>query len=60
MNTCIVLHTAVLKDGITHVRAADGVVADSMPEAEYEGSFQKARALVRAAEEAIRFAAGTR
>ncbi len=43
-----------------HVQAGGGVVADSTPEAEYEESRQKARALFRAAEEAVRFAAGVR
>ena len=60
MDTCIGLRTAVVKDGTMHVQAGGGVVADSTPEAEYEESRQKARALFRAAEEAVRFAAGTR
>jgi anthranilate synthase component 1 len=60
MDTCIVLRTAVVKDGVMHVQAGGGVVADSTPEGEYEESRQKARALFRAAEEAVRFAAGTR
>jgi anthranilate synthase component 1 len=60
MDTCIILRTAVLKDGTMHVQAGGGVVADSTPEAEYEESRQKARALFRAAEEAVKFAAGTR
>ena len=41
-----------------HVQAGGGVVADSDPVAEYEETCQKARALFRAAEEAVRFAAG--
>ena len=57
MDTCIGLRTAVVKDGVMHVQAGGGVVADSTPEAEYEESRQKARALFRAAEEAVRFAA---
>ena len=57
MDTCIGLRTAVVKDGIMHVQAGGGVVADSTPEAEFEESRQKARALFRAAEEAVRFAA---
>ena len=57
MDTCIGLRTAVVKDGTMHVQAGGGVVADSTPEAEYEESRQKARALFRAAEEAVRFAA---
>ncbi len=60
MDTCIGLRTAVVKDGVMHVQAGGGVVADSTPEAEYEESRQKARALFRAAEEAVRFAAGIR
>jgi anthranilate synthase component 1 len=60
MDTCIGLRTAVVKDGVMHVQAGGGVVADSTPAAEYEESRQKARALFRAAEEAVRFAAGPR
>jgi anthranilate synthase component 1 len=58
MDTCIALRTAVVKDGTMHVQAGAGVVADSDPDAEYEETKQKARALMRAAEEAVRFAAG--
>jgi anthranilate synthase component 1 len=57
MDTCIGLRTAVVKDGVMHVQAGCGVVADSNPEAEYEETRQKARALFRAAEEALRFSA---
>jgi anthranilate synthase component 1 len=57
MDTCIGLRMAVVKDGVMHVQAGGGVVADSTPTAEYEESRQKARALFRAAEEAVRFAA---
>jgi anthranilate synthase component 1 len=58
MDTCIGLRTALVKDGVMYVQAGAGVVADSVAEAEYEECRQKARALVRAAEEAVRFAAG--
>ncbi len=58
MDTCITLRTAVVKDGVMYVQAGGGVVADSDPEAEYEETRHKARALLRAAEEAVRFAAG--
>ena len=58
MDTCIGLRTAVVKDGTMYVQAGAGVVADSEPVAEYEETQQKARALFRAAEEAVRFAAG--
>jgi anthranilate synthase component 1 len=55
MDTCIALRTGVVKDGILYVQAGGGVVADSDPEAEYQESCNKARALIRAAEEAARF-----
>ena len=60
MDTCIGLRTALVKDGVMYVQAGAGVVADSDPVAEYEETHQKARALFRAAEEAVRFAAGRR
>lgn len=56
MDTCIALRTALVKDGTMYVQAGGGVVADSDPEAEWQETLNKARALVRAAEEAIRFA----
>ena len=58
MDTCIGLRTALVKDGTMYVQAGGGVVADSDPEFEFEETRQKARALLRAAEEAVRFAAG--
>lgn len=60
MDTCIALRTALVKDGVLYAQAGCGVVADSDPVAEYEETRQKARALFRAAEEAVRFAAGRR
>jgi anthranilate synthase component 1 len=57
MDTCIGLRTAVVKDGVMHVQAGGGVVADSTPAGEFEETRQKSRALFRAAEEAVRFAA---
>jgi anthranilate synthase component 1 len=56
MDTCIALRTALVKDGKMYVQAGGGVVADSDPEAEYQESCNKAKALIRAAEEAVRFA----
>ncbi|MEZ5932441.1 MAG: anthranilate synthase component I [Alphaproteobacteria bacterium] len=56
MDTCIALRTALLKDGKMYVQAGGGVVADSDPEGEYQESCNKAKALLRAAEEAVRFA----
>ncbi len=56
MDTCIALRTAIVKDGMMHVQAGAGVVADSVPAAEHAECEAKSRALFRAAEEAIRFA----
>jgi anthranilate synthase component 1 len=60
MDTCIALRTALVKDGVMYVQAGGGIVADSDPELEYQESRNKARALIRAAEEAVRYAAGDR
>ena len=60
MDTCIALRTALVKDGRVHVQAGSGIVADSDPEAEYQESRNKARALIRAAEDAVRFAGSGR
>ena len=57
MDTCIALRTAVVKDGTVYIQAGCGVVADSDPQAEFEESCNKARALVRAVEDAISFEA---
>jgi anthranilate synthase component I len=57
MDTCIVLRTAIVKDGMLHVQAGAGVVHDSLPENEQQECINKAKAIVRAAEEAVRYAA---
>jgi len=57
MDTCIVLRTAVVKDGRMHVQAGAGIVYDSDPASEQQECVNKAKALFRAAEEAVRFAA---
>ena len=54
MDTCIVLRTAVVKDGMMYVQAGGGVVADSDPETEYQETVNKAKALMAAADEAMR------
>ena len=56
MDTCIALRTAVVKDQVMYVQAGGGIVADSDPESEYQESYNKAQALLRAAEEAVNFA----
>jgi anthranilate synthase component 1 len=54
MDTCIVLRTAVVKDGMMYVQAGGGVVADSDPESEFQETVNKARALMVAADEALK------
>jgi len=56
MDSCIVLRTALIKDGVMYVQAGAGIVADSDPELEQQECINKAKALFRAAEEARRFA----
>jgi anthranilate synthase component 1 len=56
MDTCIVLRTALVKDGRMYVQAGAGIVADSDPDFEQQECINKAKALFRAAEEARRFA----
>lgn len=56
MDTCIMLRTAVVKDGTMYVQAGGGIVADSVPENEYQETVNKAKALMTAADEALRFA----
>ena len=58
MDTCIALRTAVIKDDVVYIQAGGGVVADSDPEGEYQESCNKAQALIRAAQEAVKFATG--
>jgi anthranilate synthase component 1 len=50
MDVAIALRTAVVKDGMLHVQAGGGVVADSVPQAEWQETQSKAQALLRAAE----------
>jgi anthranilate synthase component I len=60
LDSCIVLRTALIKDGRMYVQAGAGVVADSDPRAEQQECINKAKALFRAAEEARRFASAAR
>src|SRR3954469_22910934 len=50
MDLAIAIRTAVIKNGMLHVQAAAGIVADSVPQAEWQETHHKARALLRAAE----------
>ncbi len=56
MDTCIVLRTAIVKDGRMSVQAGAGIVYDSAPALEQQECVNKAKALFRAAEDAVRFA----
>lgn len=60
MDTCIVLRTALIKDGKMYVQAGAGIVADSDPASEQRECENKAKALFRAAEEARRFASAAK
>lgn len=59
MDSCIVLRTAIVKDGTMHVQAGAGIVADSDPAYEQRECEAKAGALLAAAREAIARAADT-
>ncbi len=56
VDSCIVLRTAVVKDGIMHVQAGAGIVADSDPAYEQRECEAKASALLAAAKEAVHLA----
>ncbi|MBA3879782.1 MAG: anthranilate synthase component I [Sphingobium sp.] len=58
MDSCIVLRTAVVKDGMMHVQAGAGIVADSDPAYEQRECEAKAGALLAAAREAMSRAGG--
>jgi anthranilate synthase component 1 len=52
LDTAITIRTIVMKDGLAHVQVGAGIVYDSVPEREYEETLAKARALLRAIEQA--------
>jgi anthranilate synthase component I len=54
LDSCIALRTMVIKNGVAHVQAGGGIVADSTPEGEYEESVNKSKALLAALEAAHR------
>jgi anthranilate synthase component 1 len=55
MDTCIMLRTALLKDGKIHIQAGAGIVADSVPASEYQETISKASALLKAVAMAEQF-----
>ena len=52
MDTAITIRTIVMTDGVAHVQAGAGIVYDSVPSREYEETMNKARALLKAIEQA--------
>ncbi|HEU0000089.1 MAG TPA: anthranilate synthase component I [Ktedonobacteraceae bacterium] len=52
LDTAIALRTMVMRDGIAYIQAGGGIVADSQPAGEYQESLNKARALLRALDDA--------
>ena len=50
LDTAITIRTIVIKDGVAYIQAGAGIVADSIPEREYEESLNKAQALLAAIE----------
>jgi anthranilate synthase component I len=63
LDTCITIRTVVLKDGVAHVQAGAGIVADSVPRSEEEETRNKAGAVLAAVQAAAEIAStppGTR
>lgn len=60
LDSCIALRTLVAKNGRAYIQAGGGIVADSVPEREYQETVNKARALVKALEIAHRGGNGSR
>ena len=52
LDTAIALRTMVMRNGVAYIQAGGGIVADSVPAEEYQESLNKARALLRALDEA--------
>ena len=53
LDTCIHIRTVVIKDGVAHIQAGGGTVADAKPDYEYRESEAKARAVMQAIELAV-------
>ncbi len=53
LDTCIALRTALVKDGKVYVQASGGIVADSKAASEFQESCNKAKAVIKAAEQAV-------
>ena len=55
MDTCIAIRTMVVTKSSIYIQAGAGIVADSVPQKEYEETENKAKALVRALSVALEF-----
>lgn len=55
LDSCIMLRTALVKDGRVYIQAGAGVVADSVPSAEYQETINKASALLKSVDMASKF-----
>ncbi len=55
-DTCITIHTALLKHGKAYIQAGGGWVNDSTPEAEFQESVNKSKAMIKAVALAETFA----
>ena len=55
LDCCITIRTALIKDGIAHVQAGGGWVNDSTPEAEFQETVNKAKAMLKAVAMAEQF-----
>ena len=53
LDTCIHIRTVVVKDGVAHVQAGGGTVADAQPDYEFRESVAKSRAVMQAIELAV-------
>jgi len=50
MDTCIIIRTVIVSGDTAYIQAGAGIVADSIPEREFEETQNKAKALIRAIE----------
>jgi anthranilate synthase component 1 len=53
LNSCIAIRSVVIRDGKAYVQVGAGIVADSVPENEYEETMNKGKAMLRAIEMAL-------
>ena len=53
MDTAIAIRTAIIKDGMMHIQAGAGIVADSIPQSEWIETLNKGHAVIRAANAAL-------